>query len=129
MAEISRSPEWDVASDVMRDAREHLSEIDELRFLKSLSRSIEANMGRSGIRLIDEGAHYESLLLAARWYVAAMLVRSASDRPELSRVAIGLSGPLATALARLPRLDLLAMHKAETVVRAVPFERRVPPNM
>jgi len=129
IAEISRSPEWDVASDVMRDAREHLYAIDELRFLNSLSRSIEANMNRSGIHLIDEGAHYESLLLSARWYVAAMLVRSASDRPELSPVAIGLSVPLATALRRLPRLDLLAMQKAETVVRAVPFEHHAPRNV
>ena len=129
IAEISRSPEWDVASDVMRDAREHLYAIDELRFFNSLSRSIEANMNRSGIHLIDEGAHYESLLLAARWYVAAMLVRSASDRPELSPVAIGLSVPLATALRRLPRLDLLAMQKAETVLRAVPSEHHAPWNV
>ncbi len=113
----------------MRDAREHLYAIDELRFLNSLSRSIEANMDRSGIRLIDEGAHYESLLLSARWYVAAMLVRSASDRPELRPVAIGLSVPLATALRRLPRLDLLAMQRAETVVHAVPFDHHARPKL
>jgi len=104
------TPEWDAASDVMRDAQEHLSETGGLPFFRSLGRSIEFNLERSGIRRIDEGVHYEPLLLTSKWYVAAMLVRCSSTEPHLRPVAVGLSSPMAELLADLPVLTMLVFR-------------------